>query len=272
MFKLEDNKGYMMPVTFGGFELPAPDFAMHAYDTVTLSYICTTDDGQLANYVPESLELLQPEIVYAFSHVGEFDTMQGGSYNLIRVAVPVRFNGTRDQLEGQFELVVWENKTDEIIGGREKNGVPKIYADIEDLHGHAGDLYPGTPDYYTNASLNGWTFVRMGMSNPKPVGGEQLAAMQAAGPGMNIAWRYIPNVDLRGAALSQFIAYPVRTQIKSAWKGSGTVEWIKDYTGQLPTQSRIINALAELPVLEMAPVSLTRGEVSMGMSQGRVIE
>lgn len=30
--------------------------------------------------------------------------------------------------------MVWENNTTPILGGREQTGIPKIYADIEDLH------------------------------------------------------------------------------------------------------------------------------------------
>jgi acetoacetate decarboxylase len=42
-------------------------------------------------------------------------------------------------LEGAFALVVWENKTTPILEGN-MMGVPKIYADIEDLH-IMGDTY-----------------------------------------------------------------------------------------------------------------------------------
>jgi len=35
--------------------------------------------------------------------------MAGGSYNLVAVNVPVRFDGAIDHVEGPFSLVVWEN-------------------------------------------------------------------------------------------------------------------------------------------------------------------
>jgi acetoacetate decarboxylase len=56
--------------------------------------------------------------------------MAGSGYNVIEVSAPVRFHGQRDRVDGQFALVVWENKTEPILGGREQTGIPKIYADI----------------------------------------------------------------------------------------------------------------------------------------------
>jgi acetoacetate decarboxylase len=272
MFKLEDNKSYSMPVHFGGHDPPAPEFAAHIHDYVGLSCTCTTDGDQLANYVPEGFELLRPEVVCSFNHLGECDWLAGASYNTVQADVPVRFNGKRDQLEGNYNLVTWEDLTAPIIGGREQNGVPKIYADIEDLHANPAS-YLGAPDYFTNASYDGNTFIRLEMSNAKPVEGEQLAALRAAMANTNMfCWRYIPKVSGQGAELSQFILYPASTEVKSAWVGSGAVEWIKLRPEQNPSQFHIINALAELPILEMAPVSMTRGILFLKPSQGRVLE
>ena len=271
MFKLEENKSYSMPVHFGGRDPPAPDSAWYARDFVGLTYTYTTIGDQLANYVPEGFELLRPEIMYGFGHFGKVDFLAGGCYNVITADVPVRFNGKRDRLEGNYNLVTWENLTAPIIGGREENGVPKIYADIQDLHVTPPD-YP-IPDFFTNASYDGNTFVRMTMSDVKPIEGEQLAAMQANPLTINVfCWRYIPKVNLRGAELSQFILYPQSVEVKSAWEGSGAVEWIKLQPEQNPGQFHIINALAELPILEMAAVSMIGGILALKPSQGQVLE
>ncbi|MGZ4905550.1 MAG: acetoacetate decarboxylase family protein [Halobacteriota archaeon] len=272
MFKLEDNKSYRMPAHFGGDDPPAPDFAVYIRDLIALQYTCTADGDQLANYVPESFELLRPEVMFTFTQMRECDWLAGGGYNTISADVPVCFTGKRDRLEGNYNLVTWENLTAPIIGGREENGVPKIYADIQNLHAHPAD-YLCAPDFFTNASYDGNTFVRMTMSNATPIEGDQLAALQAAPATVNLfGWRYIPKVSGRGAELSQFILYPQGSEVKSAWVGSGTVEWIKLRPEQNPSQFHIINALAELPIIEMAPVLMTRGIGFLKPSQGRVLE
>ena len=48
------------------------------------------------------------------------------------MSAAVVFNGEQEQLEGTFTLVIWENLTDPILIGREVQGIPKIYADIQD--------------------------------------------------------------------------------------------------------------------------------------------
>jgi acetoacetate decarboxylase len=69
--------------------------------------------------------------------------MSGGAYNLMQVGIPVQFNGIKDRESGLFLLVVWENKTQPIIGGREQNGVPKVFADMQDIR-----MFDGK--YFTN--------------------------------------------------------------------------------------------------------------------------
>ncbi len=99
------------------------------------------------------------------------------------------------------------------------------------------------------------------------------AAMRAAPTTINLfCWRYIPKVSGRGAELSQFILYPQGREIQRAWTGSGTVAWIKLRPEQNPSQFHIINALAELPILEMAPVLMTEGVGFLKPTQGRVLE
>lgn len=86
-----------------------------------------------------------PELNISSGQFREINWMAGGAYNFIQASIPVRFNGKRDQLEGNFVLVIWESKTAPILGGREQIGMPKIYVDIEDLH-------IIQPNYYTSAS------------------------------------------------------------------------------------------------------------------------
>lgn len=272
MFRFEDSKTYRMPAHFGGHDPPAPDMAVYNRDTTSLTYVCTTDEERLANYVPEGFELLRPEVVFGFGQLREIDWLAGGRYNVVTADVPVRFNGRRDRLEGNFNLVTWENLATPIIGGREENGVPKIFADIQDLHAKPAG-YLGAPDYFTNASYDGNTFVRMEMWDAKPVEGEQLAALKARKATVNLfGWRYIPNVSGPGAALSQPILYPQGSELVSAWTGAGRMEWMKLAPWQNPMQHHIVNALADLPILEMAPALLTKSVAVLKPSQGRVLE
>jgi len=264
MFKFDDKKCYMMPAHFGGSDYdPA---GLYYRDVVGVSYTCTTDGDRLANYLPEGFELLRPELLIGYMQGREIEWMAGSAYNLIEVGVPARFQGKRDRVDGVFALVVWENKTAPILGGREQTGIPKIYADIEDLH-------KIQQNYFTNASYEGNTFLRLELTGAQPVDASRLAELKAATVERAcFGWRYIPKVGGPGADLSQPILYPQSTEVNSAWVGKGAVQWTQLKYEQNPSQWHIIKALAELPIIELAPAMMVQGVAYLKSSQSRVIE
>jgi acetoacetate decarboxylase len=253
-----------MPAHFGGWDYD-PVGTIYR-DMVQISYTCTTDGGRLSDFLPEGFELLRPELLIACAQCREIEWMAGSSYNLIEVGVPARFQGQRDRVEGVFALVVWENKTAPILGGREQTGIPKIYADIQDLH-------KIQQNYFTNATFEGNTFLRLEMMGAKPVDGPQLADIKArAAERACFGWRYIPKVGGPGADLSQPILYPQSLEVEGAWTGNGTVQWTQLTWQQNPHYHHIIKALAELPVSELAPAIMFKGVARLKSMQARVLK
>ncbi len=261
MFKFEEGKCYKMPAHFGGSYFD-PDAKAIYDDVVTLIFSYTTDGEQLSNYVPESFELIKPELSIEFQQCRQVEWMAGSYYDLVSVAAPVRFNGQRDRLEGSFSLVVWENKTTPILTGN-MMGVPKIYADIEDLH-----ILADT--YRTRLSFEGSTFLELEMIRHQPLDAEEVKAMNT--DINSLGWRYIPKVGAPGADLSQPILFPMHNEPNAAWLGSGKVKWTKLTWDQNPMQFYIINALAELPIIDMKPVILTQGREILTEARGRVLK
>ena len=126
MFRPQDDFTYLMPVHFGGGKFDPGTLVTQKATGLAVSY--ETERDLLENYIPEGFELLAPEVQVAFNKFTEINWMHGGQYNLINVSAPVRFHGKKDELDGAYTLVVWENKTAPILGGREQTGIPKIYA------------------------------------------------------------------------------------------------------------------------------------------------
>lgn len=264
MFKFEDNKCYHMPAHFGGWDY-SPAGTIYR-DMVQLSYTYTTDGNLLADYLPEGFKLLRPELFITYIQSREIEWLAGSAYNLIEVSVPARFQGKRDQVEGYFALVVWENKTAPILGGREETGIPKIYADIEDLH-------KIQQNYFTNASFEGNTFLRLEMYEAKPLDALKLAEIKARPiDKVLFGWRYIPRIGGPGADLSQPTLYPQSFAVDGGWMGQGAVQWTQLRPEYNPQQWHIIKALAELPIIEQTPATMLKGVATLKSMQARVLE
>jgi acetoacetate decarboxylase len=264
MFRLQDDETYNMPAHFGG-DKSDPAFKPTAAATaLTISY--ETDRAQLENYIPEEFELRAPEVHVMFKQLTEVNWMLGGSYNLIGVTAPVRFHGKRDQLDGVYPLVFWENKTEPILTGRERDGVPKIYADIEDLH-------IWKPYYGTTASWGGYAFLTMSFEATGPITGQELDRITSQSASMDfLGWRYIPKVGAPGAELSQFVLFPHSMEVEVAQQGTGSLSWMEQTIVQNPTQYRIINSLASLPIVQITQAVLTKGLYVLHTWSSRVIE
>ncbi len=72
--------------------------------------------------------------------------------------------------------------------------------------------------------------------------------------------------------MSQPILYPQGTEVNSAWIGNGTVQWTQLKPEHNISQWHIIKALAELPMIDMAPVTMFKGVLILKPAQARVLE
>jgi acetoacetate decarboxylase len=264
MFRIQDNLDYNMPVHFGGVQLVPGMVAIQRATALIIGY--ETDRAELERYIPAEFELRNPEVQVMFSAFRQIEWLAGSRYNLINVSSPVRFQGKRDQIEGDYTLVTWENKTEPILRGREQTGIPKIFADIEDLHVVGSS-------FGTTASYEGSTFLTMHFQASGPVTGRDLDRMKASLGSLNtLGWRYIPKINGPGADLSQFILFPQRMEVETVQAGRGTLEWTELTWLQHPTQNHIINSLAALPIRKLTQAVLVEGKVILDRMGSRPIE
>lgn len=263
MFRLQKDTTYMMPAHFGGYPF---DTSYQAQQRATmLAMTFETERAELERYIPEELELLAPEVQIAFNQLTEINWLAGGHYNLVNVSAPVRFNGKKDHVDSAYPLVIWENRTAPILTGREQTGVPKIFADIEDLHVFR-------PQYSTSVSYEGNTFLSMHFEAQPPMTGDELEQAKRQFRQLDlIGWRYIPKVGAPGADLSQFILFPQWMEVEKASGGKGTLTWTELAVMQNPRQYQIIKALAALPVKKMIRSAMAEGEVILDTTQARVL-
>ena len=78
-----------------------------------------------------------------------------------------------------------------------------------------------------------------------------------------MGWKYIPNMDGVGASVSAPTLFPAENAYVAAQLGTGSVEWERLTWEQNPTQYHIVNALADLPIIEYLPAIMTKGSTNL---------
>ena len=258
MFKFDPNSSYMMPAHFGPRPF-SPKTSGWYRDVTTMVVPFLTDRDKLAAYLPAPYTVAENAVVtVTYACNKGVDWLAGHGYNLIAVSAAAVFNGEQEQLEGNFTLVMWENLTDPILTGRELQGIPKIYADIQD-HSVIAD------EWHTNASHFGHKILDMFVSDLREPTPDEVATYGKASEGKDtpMAWRYFPGVSGFGQSVSEATAFPSATTLSETRVGQGRVDWKQLTWEQNPTQFHIVNALADLPVLGYLPALVAKGSTNL---------
>lgn len=258
MFKLNPDSRYQMPAHFGPRPL-SPKSSLRYHDITMMIVPFVTDPEILAAYLPEPFEVAENAVVtVTYARNRNVDFLAGHGYNMIGVTAAVVFKGEQEQLEGSFTLVIWENLADPILIGREMQGIPKIYADIQDHSVIAGE-------WRTTAGHFGHKIMDMFVSDLRDPSPEEIEAYAKASEGKDnpMGWRFLPAVGGLGQGVNEFTTFPSETSLSEVQIGQGRIDWQHLTWEQNPTQCHIVNALADLPVLVQLPALVARGSANL---------
>ena len=87
-----------------------------------------------------------------------------------------------------------------------------------------------------------------------------------------MGWKYIPNIDGVGAALSQPTLIGRQTHFSRLWKGEGRIGYGNDLTWETnPASVDIVAALQTLVVKEYLAGSVTQGSMTITRALNRVL-
>lgn len=129
--KFNPNKLYMMPQIMGPLYEKEALPRIQYPQTESFGIQFESENEAVRALVPECYDISQELVVtVVFAYHKGIDFLAGGAYSLATFQVSVSFAGSEDQIEGDYILVMFENKTRPILLGREFLGVPKIIADI----------------------------------------------------------------------------------------------------------------------------------------------
>jgi Acetoacetate decarboxylase (ADC) len=264
-YRFEANRIYRMPTHFGPApgprQLPEGVVADSKRSPRRLSVAASflTEAARLERHLPEGFALAgEPVVTVEFHYMTAIDWLAGRGYTMINVSWPATFTGRQDYATGPFLAVVWENLADPIITGRGETGYPKLYAEIPESR-----FWDGAQT--CNAGWMGFRFLDLTVSDlhdaPAP-------SFKALSHGM-LMLKYIPRTGAWGEAELQQVtltpsADPDRT-FERQQMGVGTVRFHPAAWSDLPTMYHVVNALAELPVVEPrgGSVIISRGGKSL---------
>jgi len=235
-------------------------------DCTTLEISYVTDGKKLREYVPEEFSITRPLVMVMYQKCNGIQWMGGSQYSVVTASVPVSYPEGKEPIHGAYHLVLWEDKTEPIIGGREEAGMPKIFADIPEYRRMGKELS-------ANLSHEGRTFLEMDLTIGRNYTPAELAELNKDnGRIVQFGWRYIPKIGAEpGPALSEATYYPVDNAVASASVCTGTVKWTVPKPVEHPTQYDIIAALADLPIKEYLPGSFRKGSSAMRMDLARAL-
>jgi acetoacetate decarboxylase len=255
VFELTRGRSYMMPIAFGPRPFGRGSAKYNDITSITITYL--TDRDRLARYLPPPFEVAEEALLsVSYSMNNGVEWLAGRSYNIVGVNASVIFKGEEQQLRGGHPLVLWENLAEPILTGRENEGIPKIFADIEDhsiLNG----------EWRTAASRFGHKIVDIRAWDLQALSSSEVEALNKQSAGGNwMGYKYIPPTG-DGPEVSHATLFPTSGAYTEAWRAKGEVTWQQLTWEQNPTQHHIVNALHDLPILEVRSAMVARSRTDL---------
>lgn len=262
---------YRMPTHFGPSLGPrqGPDGRKFACidnpKTTSVSVSFSSNPDQLSALLPPGFSLDGDPIVNVYaSYMKEIEWLAGRGYNILGVTIPAIYQG-KETARGPFLSVLWENLADPIITGREDIGFSKIYCEIPEPRFVSGGAASA-------ANWLGFNFLDFEVNNLVE---DTLEGGSTAGDGI-LHYKYIPKTGVWG---EEDIAYGVITPTKGSnaktlekWKGEGRIKWNRARWEDLPTFFPVVNAFADLEVVEMLGGSVTKSVGGKDLSDQRILQ
>lgn len=246
----------MMPLIQGPVAEEKEDLRYHYGEIESFALQYETDFDAIQRLLPDCFRPAEkPTVTVFFVYNNHVDFMADRGYRMAGVQVAARFDGEKDHVEGDYVLVMFENDTIPIIGGREQSGVPKLYADISTVetqpNGHLR----------CEASLWGQLLISMDLD---PLKKQNAIVRFAASKQINerpwLCYKYIPSLD--GPPDAEYpIIFPSDFKVDEVWLGKSGQILFGDPGKHHFTkwQTKLLEVLNTLPVRRVTRTVHFRG-------------
>lgn len=247
-YELDPNRIYRMPTHFGPSLGPRQGLDGKGYECVSsprqLIVEATFEaDGRSINaWLPPGFEPVESAtITFAFVYMTDIEWLAGRGYNTFGVRYPARFNGAEGTVQGEFLAVLWENRAEPIITGREELGFSKLYCELPESCREGGRIR-------CTASWESTVFAVLDVSALAP-GSPLPPVRDSAGL---LHYKYLPRTGQWGQADAQYAvltpAAAPNCRLEESERGTASIEFFPAEWHALPTLYREVSALASLEI------------------------
>lgn len=253
--ELDDDTIYAMPLAMGPLPSRAdrPRSVYRKTDSLFVQF--RTEPDAIRGLVPGCYIVgEEATITVSFTENTGVDFLAGRGYRIVTITVPARFEGTRDQLAGPYTLVMYEDDAIPILGGRERLGVPKVYADITGL------MPTAESTLRCEASLWGHLLFGIEVESMKR---QSFIVRRTAEKRLNehpyLCYKYIPSFDGAPDASYPTVMWMDRT-ISELWIGDTARLWFGDVSErELSFAGLLHDRLRRVPVGEVVMTGRMEG-------------
>lgn len=247
-YLFDPRRMYRMPTHFGPALGPrqGPDGRSYECRTGPRQFIVEAafeaDPAQLAELLPPRFAPLEPtQLTFSFVYMTEIEWLAGRGYNTFGVRFPAKFSGEQGEVRGEFLAVLWENRPEPIITGREELGFSKVYCELPKLARARSRIQ-------CRASWERTTFAVLELADL--TAGEPAAGLtDSAGL---LHYKYMPRTGEWGKADAEYAvltpAGAANFQLEKCERGTGSMRFHAAPWEDIPTLFREVSALSQLRI------------------------
>jgi acetoacetate decarboxylase len=261
----EPSKHYRMPLLLGPmFDYgDVPVWSYPEIDVVAYQYL--TQQEALESVLPDCYKPANdPMVTVFFSEYNGLNFMAGGGYRTATFQVSARFDGEEDHVEGDLILVMFEDKTWPILGGREDLGVPKLFADISPMKNYSDGRVR------VEASLWGHLLFALEVNQLRSQTGiVRTIATRRINARPWLGYKYIPSLE--GPPDADYPTYTKNdTKIERLWFGkTANLRFGGAGAEDIVNVKNLLDSLATLTVIEPIQILRFRGSSQLRYDQSR---
>jgi Acetoacetate decarboxylase (ADC) len=254
MFAPRPDTKYDMPAVFGPSLLPDHS-TFGEVDMVSISHVTTR--AAAAPLVPHHFELPDdPVVTYSRMTYRNVDYLGGRGYEELTVGISARCDTESSEVRGSYMPVVWIDDSAALVAGREYMGYAKIGGELPSIDASDTAREFEVREY-------GAPLLRGVVEGIAPLDAPRLESARAAAAATTVlGWKYIT-----GPGGIVDADYPTSISLSfewaEAWTGDGRITFAAPGVVEAPFSSRIVAALAALPVVRSRRAFIAAGRGSI---------